>query len=244
VIIATASIKGGTGKSAACIMLARQYTEAGRRVLVIDLDPQASSTDYFLREGDPGEIAEACSYHLLTERAGMTGTVRHGAHGVDIVPAAPKLAGADVELAADPGAVIRLRGTVSGAGYDIILIDTAPALSAPTRAALYTADVVLVPVQPDRWVLQGLEMLTAAALKIPATTGRGLTVLCLPTMCNERDSTLVRAILEGRHGCTLAQIPRAASMRRVLTGGKRPAGVIAEAFAALADELEGDHDTV
>lgn len=237
-IIALASIKGGTGKSTNTVLLARHLAESGSRVLVIDLDPQASTTDYFLRDEPAASIASACTYHLLTERAELSEVLRPAGLLLDMVPAAPILSTADLELATDPAALLNFRGAISGGDHDYILIDTPPTLSAANRAALYAADLVLVPVQPDRWVLQGLAMLAAAARKATKATGRACPVMCVPSICSEKDADTVRATLTG-YTISTSYIPRSVSVRRAMTRAAAPGKAILLAVESLAAEIGG-----
>lgn len=235
-IIVTASIKGGTGKSTTTVLLSRHLAERGRRVLVVDMDPQASCTDYYLRTEQADTIAAACTYQLLTERADLADILRPGVLGLDIAPSAPILATADLELATDPGALLRFRDAITSGGHDVILIDTPPVLSAGMRAALYAADLALVPVQLDRWTLQGLGMLHSAAVKATRTTGRPCPVLCVPSIVSPKEAEDLRTVL-AKYDITKTAIPRSASVRKALAKAGLPGKGVLEAVEALAAEI-------
>jgi chromosome partitioning protein len=157
--IACANQKGGVGKTTTVVNLATDLALAGDRILVIDLDPQGNATSGL---GVDRRAVTRSIYDVLVDGAGMADAVlRIENTGVELVPSAPALAGAEVELAAMNGRERRLaRAIASLAGqYDLILIDCAPSLGLLTVNALTAADSVLIPLQCEYYALEGLGQL-------------------------------------------------------------------------------------
>lgn len=147
-IITTAVIKGGTGKTATAVSLAQAAMKQGRRVLCVDLDPQANMT-YSLAadQNQPG------AYQLLngTPAADL---IQNTAQGVAVIPASPDLA----TIRTTPGSANRLREALEPLKrkFDICVIDTPPTLGELIYNALNAATGLIVPLETDTSSLQGL----------------------------------------------------------------------------------------
>jgi chromosome partitioning protein len=156
-ILAVTNQKGGTGKTTTTVNLAAALARLGRRVLVLDLDPQASTTAWLgVRDGGTG-LLDA----LVAEDGGsLAGLIRPGsAHGVDLIPASAQLALAERHLAAALGGEKILLGLVRGLPrdrWDYLLIDCPPALGQLTINALAAAGEILVPVEASTMAVAGL----------------------------------------------------------------------------------------
>jgi chromosome partitioning protein len=162
--IAIINQKGGVGKTTTAVNLAAALAEAGRRVCVIDLDPQAHATTHLGVEPD-GELPSM--YDVLVNNKPL-GEVRRevGDHlylaGSDI-----NLAAAEVELAGVVGREVILRDALrqDGDAFDFILMDCAPSLGVLTLNALSAANEVFIPLQPHFLALHGLgKLLETTAL--------------------------------------------------------------------------------
>jgi chromosome partitioning protein len=159
--IACANQKGGVGKTTTVVNLASYLALLGDRVLVIDLDPQGNGTSGL---GVDRVSVERSMYDALVDGVPLDGLVIQGtAEGVDLVPAAIALAGADLELAGVTARERRLRRLVEpvAADYDVIFIDCPPSLGLLTVNALTAADAVLIPLQCEYYALEGLTQLLA-----------------------------------------------------------------------------------
>ncbi len=158
-VISIVNQKGGVGKTTTAVNLAAGLSEAGKFVLLVDLDPQGNATSGLgIR---PDEVAEGL-YHTIIGTSRIHDIVRNTAHtGLRVAPATPDLAGANVELVNIEGREKKLSDVLSEAkhAYDYIIIDCPPSLGLLTLNGLVAADHVLIPVQAEYYALEGLGQL-------------------------------------------------------------------------------------
>ena len=155
-IYAVANQKGGVGKTTTAVNLAACLAEAGERVLVVDLDPQANATS-----GLGERAAESSTYDLLDGAPLDELAKATSFRNLHLVPSRPELAGAVVELARrDDGETYLREGlALARAAYTFVFLDCPPSLGPLTVNALAAADRVLVPVQAEYYALEGLSQL-------------------------------------------------------------------------------------
>jgi len=158
--IACANQKGGVGKTTTVVNLASYLSLAGDRVLVIDLDPQGNATSGL---GLDRTLLERSVYDAVIDDHALERLVVPGPLGLDVVPSAIALAGAEVELAPIEARERRLARLVREIAdrYDHIFIDCPPSLGLLTVNALTAADAVLIPLQCEYYALEGLTQLLA-----------------------------------------------------------------------------------
>ena len=160
-IYAVANQKGGVGKTTTAINLAATLAQAGERVLLVDLDPQANATTGLgLKVGD----GQASMFEVLLGEVPLAEVlVSTPVPGLSIAPSSRDMAGASVLLAGQARREYRLRdalaGTLALGSYTYVFIDCPPSLGLLTVNALVAADQVLVPVQAEYYALEGLAQL-------------------------------------------------------------------------------------
>jgi len=196
-IYAVANQKGGVGKTTTVVNLSAYLAGAGRRVLLIDLDPQANATSAL---GYDKNRIEPSTYQLLLDQAPIAGVRRrHPDYKIDLLPSHPSLAGAEIELVQAIGREYRLQRALTEVldQYDYVLIDCPPSLGLLTVNALTAArDGVLIPVQCEYLPLEGLTQLTKTIQLVqeylnPALRIRGV----MMTMYDSR-TNLSRQVVE------------------------------------------------
>jgi chromosome partitioning protein len=157
-IIAIANQKGGSGKTTTSVNLAAALGEKGRRILLLDLDPQHSATAWFgVNNAGKGVLG------LFTDDGNLPDFIQEGrAPGVDLVPSSAWLVGVEKILAGEVGAETILRrhlGRLAADRWDYILMDCPPTLGILTINALAAAQELLVPVEAHVMALSGLAQL-------------------------------------------------------------------------------------
>lgn len=155
-ILAIANRKGGVGKTTTAVNIATAMAAAGKKVLVIDLDPQGNASTSM---GVDKKGAQVSSYEVLLGTRKLTDAVvwTEIPH-FSIVPSSPDLAAAEIELVGMANREFALKRAISrdGINYDYILIDCPPSLSLITVNALAAADGVIIPLQCEFLALEGV----------------------------------------------------------------------------------------
>jgi len=164
-IIATAMQKGGVGKTTTTLALGAELARTGAKVLICDLDPQASLT-----EGlgiDPTQI-DATIYEVMINPATAARAIIRTEYGVDLIPATLALAGAELSFAGRFGRELLLRTALASlrGEYDYILIDSPPGLGLFTVNALVATDVLLVPLQAHVFAMDQMAQMESTILMI------------------------------------------------------------------------------
>ncbi len=158
-VLCVANQKGGVGKTTTAVNLAASLAAAERRVLLVDVDPQSNASSGVGVRLEPGEVS---TYDVLLGRAPLAEAVRPTqVPHLSVVPSAPDLAGAEVELVARPRRELRLRSALQAVRdeYDFVFLDCPPSLGLLTVNALVASDGVIIPLQCEYYALEGLSQL-------------------------------------------------------------------------------------
>ena len=157
-IIAVANQKGGVGKTTTAVNLSSCVAALGKKVLIVDLDPQGNTTTGY---GIPKRSVEYGTYEVLIGRASAEQAIRHTEYRTDVIGSNTRLAGASLEMIDLPSREGRLRKALAEVqkDYDFIFIDCPPSLDLLTLNGLTACDSVLIPVQCEYYALEGLSEL-------------------------------------------------------------------------------------
>ena len=244
--IACANQKGGVGKTTTVVNLASYLSLAGDQVLVIDLDPQGNATSGL---GLDRTLLERSIYDAVIDEHALERLVVKGPLGLDVVPSAIALAGAEVELAPIEARERRLARLVREIDdrYDFIFIDCPPSLGLLTVNALTAADSVLIPLQCEYYALEGLTQLLATLDLVRDHLNPSLELGgVLLTMYDGRTNLSADVAAEVRRHLGAAVfdtvVPRNVRLSEAPSHGKpialyRPDSPGAKAYRRLADEF-------
>lgn len=170
-IIAIANQKGGVGKTTTTINLGAYLADLGRRVLIVDLDPQGNSSSGLSVDREAGGDL----YDVLLDELDAVSAVRPTAvKGLSVLPASPILATAEVDLVGETGREFKLKNALQGLEYDFILIDCPPSLGLLTVNGLAAAHDLIIPVQAEFYALEGLSQLVQTVQRVRKALNPGL----------------------------------------------------------------------
>jgi chromosome partitioning protein len=246
-VLAVVNQKGGVGKTTTSVNLAAALAQAGRRILLVDLDPQGNAT---MGSGIDKRTVARTVYHVLIglgELAGVRVRVERG--GFDLLPANRELAGAEIELVELEGRETRLKNALQRVAhdYDFILIDCPPSLSLLTVNALTAAQRVLIPMQCEYYALEGLSDLVATIKRVRANLNPELEIAGLLRTMYDPRNTLSQQVSQQLEDHFKEKVYRTLVPRNVRLAEAPSYGVPAvlwdaaskgaQAYIALADEI-------
>lgn len=199
-IIAVCNQKGGTGKTTSAINLAAYLALAGKKTLLIDLDPQANATSGI---GINKHNVQKSTYHVLLEELEIKDILHPTAiNALFLAPSNLDLTGAEVELVGALGREYRLKRALTKEkdNFDFIIIDSPPSLGLLTINGLCAADTVLIPVQCEYYALEGLTQLSNTIRLVKENLNPNLTIEgVLLTMADFRTNLTKEVIQEARN---------------------------------------------
>ena len=253
-VLALCSQKGGVGKTTSCVNLAVGLAKAGKKVLVIDNDPQGSMTaslGYHNPDELPITLATILTKIVEDELFENTLGILHHQEGIDLIPANIELAGLEVSLVNCMNREEMLKQVLEGAKheYDFILLDCTPSLGMLTVNALAAADTTLIPVQAQYLSAKGLEQLLQTVQKVRRQINPKLKIEgILLTMTDSRTNygQQIDNLIRGAYGSKIKvfdqTIPRSVRAAEISAVGKSifqhdPKGKVAEAYKSLTREV-------
>ena len=253
-IMAIVNQKGGTGKTTTCENLGVGLAMEGKKVLLVDTDPQASLT-ICLGHPVPDQLSPTLSDmmgKILLEQPIAPGEgILHHPEGVDLMPANIELSGLEVSLvnAMSRETILRQYLDTVKQNYDFILLDCMPSLGMLTVNALAAADNVLIPVQAAYLPAKGLEQLLQTINKVRRQINPKLRIEgILLTMVDSRTnyakdiSSIIRENYGGKLKVYKTDIPRSVRAEEISAAGTSifkhdPKGKVAEAYRILTREM-------
>jgi chromosome partitioning protein len=252
-IIAIANQKGGVGKTTTAVNLGSTLAELGRRILLIDLDPQANATSSFGLQA----VEQTSLYEPLLGAASITEKIFPTRRdGLFIVPADIDLAGAEVEIARMPDHLTRLAETLkplqTDETFDFVLLDCPPSLGILMTNALAAADELLTPIQCEYFALEGLVKIVRLVEQVRDSGANKRLELggIVMTMFDARTNLSAQVVADVRGHFServyKTVIPRSVRLSEAPSFGKSileyaPNGAAADAYRALAREFIARH---
>ena len=245
-IIAFVNQKGGVGKTTSCLNIGAALTRKGKRVLLIDADPQGNLT---ISAGVNLQNAEPTIYEVLKGTTEINSAIQSNPGSYDIIPADIVLSGADIELSSVPGRELILKESIGQlkTAYDYILIDCPPSLSLITLMALTAATGVIIPVQAHYLALNGVAQLIDTVNLVKKRMNPQLEVIGVIATLYDARKLLNKEVFDSLNSAFPGKVYKATisnsiALAEAPSAGKdifqyKPGSKAAKQYEAVADEI-------
>jgi chromosome partitioning protein len=251
-IISVANQKGGVGKTTTTINLSAALAEKGKKILIIDIDPQGNTSSGF---GIDKNQRDNTVYELILGYSTINEAIIHNViPNLDIIPSNVNLAGAEIELIdkAHKEAILKMELDFVQEDYDFIIIDCPPSLNVLTVNAMVASDAVLVPIQCEFYALEGLSQLIHTINLVRERLNQKLNIEGIVfTMYDARTNLSQQVVENVKEHVTQkiynTMIPRNVRLAEAPSYGEPitvydPKSVGAESYRALAEEFLENQD--
>ena len=252
-IIAIANQKGGVGKTTATFNLGAALASQGKRVLLIDADPQGNLTTYMgWTEDELSVTLNDLLINTLNDRKNyFDSCIKHHSENLDLIPSDIQLSSIEMTLVGAMSREYTMRNSIKELKekYDYILIDTQPALGMLTINALASADKVIIPLQPQYLAAKGMTQLLSTIIKIRQQINPNIKIDGIVLTIVDKRTNLTKDIynqLQENYGSAIkiydTQVPRAIKVAESTAHGKSiftydKNSKVAEAYSSLAKEV-------
>ena len=252
-IIAIANKKGGVGKTTTTFNLGAALASQGKRVLLIDADPQGNLTTYMgWTEDELSVTLNDLLINTLNDRKNyFDSCIKHHSENLDLIPSDIQLSSIEMTLVGAMSREYTMRNSIKELKekYDYILIDTQPALGMLTINALASADKVIIPLQPQYLAAKGMTQLLSTIIKIRQQINPNIKIDGIVLTIVDKRTNLTKDIynqLQENYGSAIkiydTQVPRAIKVAESTAHGKSiftydKNSKVAEAYSSLAKEV-------
>lgn len=244
-VISIINQKGGVAKTTTALNVSHVWAKQGKKVLLVDIDPQASATRSVFGDRE----FENTSYDLITQKEGVAKIVETSeSFGFDVVPGDIMLSGVDIHLASQFGRETFLRKALMPikAHYDYIIIDCSPTLGLLTVNALMASDEIVIPICPEYFSLKGIDLILDTLKNIKIGLGHSVNVKGIVITRYKRRKVIKSVIeeVEDRFGLKVFQefipdniVVEEAHHNHLPVAAYAPRSKAARSYEALAKEL-------